>query len=94
MEEEGTNGAKTAKGSEKGSKNKVYLEDVNFLNLENHHGVSFKHFLEKLSSDAGKEDYAYLEKKLTSFKNKKIQAQELFDSFYDVFGLKEVILDS
>lgn len=90
MIEEGGRGGNQTKGNPTGEKAKVYLEDITFLNLEHHHEVPFKYFLEKLKDDLKKDDYTYMEKKLTLYKNKKIQAQELFDCFYEVFGLKEV----
>lgn len=74
----------------KGQKNKVYLEDIQFLKLENYHEMPFKSFIERLREELGKEDYQYLEKKLAIFKASKLSPQELFDCFYEVFGLKDV----
>ena len=91
MMEEGGDGANLTKQSGKPEKPKIYLEDIHFLNLDNHHEVPFKYFLERLRDDLKKDDAGYLEKKLSLYKTKKIQAQELFDCFYEVFGLKDVV---
>lgn len=88
--EEGKDVANLGKANGKGEKVKVYLEDIHFLSMENQHEMSFKHFVEKLRDELKKEDCTYLEKKMALYKSKKIQAQELFDIFYDVFGLKDV----
>lgn len=69
---------------------KVYLEDIQFLKLEGHHDIPFKSFVEKLKEELNKDDSQYLEKKMAMFKNGKLPAQELFDCFYDVFGIKDV----
>lgn len=66
------------------------MEDLSFIPFDSLRETPYKTFLEKLKSDLPKEDVAFLEKKFYAFKGNKISAQELFDHFVDVFGLRDV----
>lgn len=76
----------------KAQKVKTYLEDIQFLKIENYHELPFKTFIDRLRDELQKEDYQYIEKKMAIFKAGKLTAQELFDCYYEVFGLKDVVI--
>lgn len=54
------------------------------------HDLNYKTLVARLEEVLSKKDQEYLEKKMGVFRSGKMTAEEMFEHFVDVFGLKDV----